>query len=424
MSGSGPTPLSLQRLSNCLKSVLQLLECPVCLETVPPPAYQCCHGHILCGNCRARSDRCPVCRVSLGSKGRCLLSDKLHHLLTTTLNRTVRNKQSNKQNCIKNNTSHVNQEMPYIYLKSRMVILHELDAVPFNLINVETNKLLRPNKCNQKSTQEVANTSGLQSSSDELKDKSVEPTFLGNMQNAVAYLEVKGERLEILQSEVPSDETKSISTQKGGRRMSVELSSSGIEEEITLRARSLSAEEIVIASNNERLQSNRTDELVFHCPYPTKSIRHCQHKCTGTRELQKHLQEAHSGPLIQYYIKASRSVTKLRLPLSSSRSSKSSLISFTMPDGTVFFIEVAIGATPGHRLVWLWLLDDAIQAEKYRLRLTMPEGDTHTGPVFSLTSSWTDVVNSNCCLSIEEQRYVRRNPEVQIEILDISSKNN
>jgi hypothetical protein len=93
------------------------------------------------------------------------------------------------------------------------------------------------------------------------------------------------------------------------------------------------------------------------------------------------------------------------------------LKSFTVSGDLVFFVKVATTTTTAHRLIWLWLMGDAVQAERYRLRLTLPEGDTHTGPVFPLTASWKDVVDSNCCLSIEG----RGNPEVQLEILDVGS---
>ncbi|KAK3911316.1 E3 ubiquitin-protein ligase DIS1 [Frankliniella fusca] len=86
-AGSGPTPLNLQLLSSCLQQASQLLECPVCLEAVKPPVWQCCHGHLLCSGCRARSDRCPLCRVPLGPRGRSLLADKLHDLLSQTYQR-------------------------------------------------------------------------------------------------------------------------------------------------------------------------------------------------------------------------------------------------------------------------------------------------------------------------------------------------
>jgi len=50
-------------------------------QVIKPPGWQCCNGHVLCNNCRSRSVKCPVCRVPLGPRGRCLLSDKLFTLL-------------------------------------------------------------------------------------------------------------------------------------------------------------------------------------------------------------------------------------------------------------------------------------------------------------------------------------------------------
>nr|CAD7441214.1 unnamed protein product [Timema bartmani] len=117
LCGSTTTPVSLQRLASCLQSVLQLLECPVCLETIPPPAFQCCNGHALCAPCRSRADKCPVCRVPLGPRGRCLLADKLHNLLTATFQPratdTTGGRQANK---------HPQQQLPQlIQLKARLL---------------------------------------------------------------------------------------------------------------------------------------------------------------------------------------------------------------------------------------------------------------------------------------------------------------
>lgn len=52
----------------------------ICLESAASPVSQCVNGHILCVGCRAKSTRCPVCRLSLG-QGRCLLADKCHKVL-------------------------------------------------------------------------------------------------------------------------------------------------------------------------------------------------------------------------------------------------------------------------------------------------------------------------------------------------------
>ncbi|XP_017082579.2 uncharacterized protein LOC108115579 isoform X1 [Drosophila eugracilis] len=57
-----PMPTSLRRLSLVLESILRLVECPVCAVTISPPAMQCQNGHLLCVDCRIRSERCPVCR--------------------------------------------------------------------------------------------------------------------------------------------------------------------------------------------------------------------------------------------------------------------------------------------------------------------------------------------------------------------------
>lgn len=81
----GPMPVSLQRLSSCLGAVLGSLECPVCLDTIPPPAHQCGNGHLMCAGCRARAERCPVCRVRL-CRGRSLLADQVFLALTDTFN--------------------------------------------------------------------------------------------------------------------------------------------------------------------------------------------------------------------------------------------------------------------------------------------------------------------------------------------------
>ncbi|XP_055588393.1 uncharacterized protein LOC129740675 [Uranotaenia lowii] len=78
-------PQSLSRFAGCLQSIAGLLECPVCLEIIRPPSWQCCHGHLICAGCRSRSTKCPICRVMLGRAGRCLVADKLFHFLGQTL---------------------------------------------------------------------------------------------------------------------------------------------------------------------------------------------------------------------------------------------------------------------------------------------------------------------------------------------------
>lgn len=55
-------PTSLRRLVIIVDSILKVIECPVCTATICPPVMQCQNGHLLCLDCRIRSDKCPMCR--------------------------------------------------------------------------------------------------------------------------------------------------------------------------------------------------------------------------------------------------------------------------------------------------------------------------------------------------------------------------
>ncbi|XP_022896476.1 E3 ubiquitin-protein ligase SINAT3-like isoform X2 [Olea europaea var. sylvestris] len=62
---------------NPATSVHELLECPVCTNSMYPPIHQCHNGHTLCSTCKARvHNRCPTCRQELGDI-RCLVLEKV-----------------------------------------------------------------------------------------------------------------------------------------------------------------------------------------------------------------------------------------------------------------------------------------------------------------------------------------------------------
>ncbi|KAL3815136.1 hypothetical protein ACJIZ3_016404 [Penstemon smallii] len=62
---------------NPATSVHELLECPVCTNSMYPPIHQCHNGHTLCSTCKARvHNRCPTCRQELGDI-RCLALEKV-----------------------------------------------------------------------------------------------------------------------------------------------------------------------------------------------------------------------------------------------------------------------------------------------------------------------------------------------------------
>ncbi|KAH8284314.1 hypothetical protein KR018_002383, partial [Drosophila ironensis] len=76
-----PMPTSVRRLTLVLESILRLVECPVCNITIPPPAMQCQNGHLLCVDCRIRSERCPVCRDYYTPR-RSRLAEQIHLIVS------------------------------------------------------------------------------------------------------------------------------------------------------------------------------------------------------------------------------------------------------------------------------------------------------------------------------------------------------
>ena len=42
---------------------MDLLECPVCIDTIQSvPVYQCTNGHVICKDCIEKLNNCPICR--------------------------------------------------------------------------------------------------------------------------------------------------------------------------------------------------------------------------------------------------------------------------------------------------------------------------------------------------------------------------
>ena len=52
-----------QNSSDFEEYIRNLLECPVCMETIKSvPVYQCANGHVICKDCIAKLNKCPICR--------------------------------------------------------------------------------------------------------------------------------------------------------------------------------------------------------------------------------------------------------------------------------------------------------------------------------------------------------------------------
>ncbi|CAA3031566.1 E3 ubiquitin- ligase SINAT5 [Olea europaea subsp. europaea] len=78
---SSSKPSSINNLNSVVihpgSSVHELLECPVCTNSMYPPIHQCHNGHTLCSTCKVRvHNQCPTCRQELGDI-RCLALEKV-----------------------------------------------------------------------------------------------------------------------------------------------------------------------------------------------------------------------------------------------------------------------------------------------------------------------------------------------------------
>ena len=61
--------------------IRELLECPVCKETIKSvPVYQCNNGHVICKECIKELNNCPICRND-SAPARSLQLEKLVHRL-------------------------------------------------------------------------------------------------------------------------------------------------------------------------------------------------------------------------------------------------------------------------------------------------------------------------------------------------------
>ena len=52
-----------QNSSDFEEYIRDLLECPVCMDTIKSvPVYQCTNGHVICKDCIEKLNNCPICR--------------------------------------------------------------------------------------------------------------------------------------------------------------------------------------------------------------------------------------------------------------------------------------------------------------------------------------------------------------------------
>lgn len=55
----------------------RIFECPICLDTLSRPIYQCFRGHLICEICEKKHLKCPTCESSMSRKVRNLAMEEL-----------------------------------------------------------------------------------------------------------------------------------------------------------------------------------------------------------------------------------------------------------------------------------------------------------------------------------------------------------
>ncbi|RZC41202.1 uncharacterized protein BDFB_000895 [Asbolus verrucosus] len=321
----GPMPINLQRLSACMATILAFLECPVCLDTIPPPTHQCENGHLICIRCRTKSERCPVCRLKF-TRGRSLLSDQVYNALVDAFNlreepietRTAKMQQIFK---IKNK----NKNIPDIKITAS-----------------HTNKFL-------------ARIVGKSTSVDNLADQNLSINKFNLMTKSLSTQ-------EIFESESPvmsrtSSATRLSRNDKDKNHLSPNFrptSCHGSFESLHKKSEDTPSEEVIL----------------FHCPFSSS----CSSLIKGKTVIE-HFQLIHDGPLIQYF----KPNIKINFTKILERKDLCYLILIAT---NTFFVKIELGhinetSKTDDVLIWAWIMDTKTVSKEYDMQVKVTCRENH-----------------------------------------------
>lgn len=373
-------PTNLQRLSSCMSNILAALECPICLETIPPPAHQCANGHLICINCRVRTERCPVCRMKF-FRGRSLLADQVFNSLIVAFD--LMDKDESKR-------AHM--------LKQRICgnnrIKDKTPEIKINFLTSPTNKLLSRLLGSRKST-----------SVENLSNSARSPGNLLAPREDEVYSSLRAKSLssnEIFTSDpqTPSRTPSILSSRPG----------SGLLEPLTFSKRPASyhgsseslSSRIQLDFGNDFFK--REPPVTCYCPFEAD----CEQ--IMSTDIMNHLRKNHEGPVLHFF----KSKIQFDLPLTNSNST----IIVTALD-TFFIIKVLDyeSQKKNHHL-WIW---NTHEHGRYCAEVTLNEISSQKAnhcQILPLSSySWKRIVNENCGLKINLKNEYSK---LDIQILQIN----
>lgn len=378
----GPMPSNLQRLSACMSSILAVLECPICLDTIPPPAHQCGNGHLICVKCRVKTERCPICRVRF-CRARSLLADQIFNSLTEAFEL--------KDEAEEERPAKLRERLFGSKRNKSFQPSKPTPELKISLVTTPTNKFL---------TRILGKSSSVENLCSNPVNLSAVPRNL---------------------SDFPSNlRAKSLSTSEichpmGSRPVSRSPSVNSTHR-VDVPQYLGSKRPASYHGSCESLDADFTDnEQLYCCP--------CEEECPALLkglEVLRHIQESHEGPLVQYF--------KTRLTLSLPLVSEETAVLAITNDGNTFFLKVvhqlpaSEGFGPDDTLVWLWMLGSKQQADNYELILNLNgHGDQGKGLSFrsralSLSStSWTQICKTRAGIVLTAST-LRENFAAELEL--------
>ncbi|XP_069686970.1 uncharacterized protein [Periplaneta americana] len=340
----GPMPSNLQRLSSCMSSILAVLECPVCLDTIPPPAHQCGNGHLICVQCRVKTERCPVCRVRF-CRARSLLADQVFNSLTEAFGLKEEAEETRPAKL---------KERLFGTKKSKQA--PQTPELKVSLISSPTNKFL---------TRILGKSSSVDNLSSNPVNLSAMPRHLSAVIDSEFSSNLKAKSLstsEICQPVGSRPVSRSPSINSAHQKMGSGL----LDVSLFLGSKRPASYHGSCESLQGRIDSDfGSDNTELRC-CP------CEQHCPSTikaQEVLQHIQECHEGPLVHYF--------KPKLSLSLPLALEDTAVVAVTYEGNLFFFKVfhlppeSETSGPGDTLVWLWMLGSKVEADNYYLVLNL-----------------------------------------------------
>ncbi|KAG5897400.1 hypothetical protein JTB14_013492 [Gonioctena quinquepunctata] len=369
----GPLPQNLQRLSACLSTILAFLECPICLDTIPPPTYQCDNGHLICMRCRTKTERCPVCRLRL-HRGRSLISDQVYNAVVDAFN-------------LKEESEEVRASRIQQIFKNR----NKKATIPdIKVIQSYTNKILAKLTGKSSSVENISSNAKLSSNNSadndfvdgQLKTKSLSTNEIFISESPVVSRSGSISRL------IRKDLNLLQVNHDNKRPASYHGSFESLERNIHLTVTSIHN-----SFNSLETDAAEKDSILCFCPFSND----CTSLMKG-KDVFDHFRNIHgdSGPLIQYF------TSKITIFLRELDTQED--ISYVVfSNENIFFLKVSQDtAGESHKtipniLLWVWYLGDKNASKYYEIQAEV-KNDSKEDVLLSVRSS----VFSLCSTSSEE----------------------